>query len=472
MHRREFLRATGGAILATAACGRLSGLPMTTGTTRVAAVGDCMITRKLSILDHNTFGPVRELLRGVDVCFGNCEMTFPDPEMIPAVTGSCGDLNNSAEGPMAEELHWAGFNLMATANNHALDYGPEGMYATSHKLDQAGIAHAGTGRNLADASAPAYWDYSSGRGALVACASSFRNFSAAASGNGEIPGRPGLSPLRVRTQYRVDEEQLKTLQGIARELFPEGSGELVPPATGDFVFLGNHFVAGSPPDVLSEGVARDMERIVASVRRAKRNAGLVIVSIHAHESDRQRVIPAKFLPKFAHACVDAGCDVFVGHGPHVLRGMELYKGKPIFYSLGNFIFEAESMRQIPQEIYDTCSLSGDDPSEFFDRAMKGFAAPEFWQSVLALPSFSGGELSELKLYPIDLQSDLPRAERGAPVLASGKTAKEIIDRLARLSAPFGTRIEFRNGIGHVDVGHNKQAKNFDVGRTRYRSSLA
>jgi poly-gamma-glutamate synthesis protein (capsule biosynthesis protein) len=150
--------------------------------------------------------------------------------------------------------------------------------------------------------------------------------------------------------------------------------------------------------------------------------------------------------------------------------MEIYKGKPIFYSLGNFIFEAESMRQIPQEIYDTCNLSGDDPSEFFDRAMKGFSAPEFWQSALAMPTFHGGELSELKLYPIDLQSDLPRAQRGAPVLASGNTAKEIIDRLAQLSTPFGTRIEFRDGIGHVDVGH-KQAKNFDVGGLRHRSSV-
>ena len=53
-------------------------------------------------------------------------------------------------------------------------------------------------------------------------------------------------------------------------------------------------------------------------------------------------MPADFIPIFARAVIDAGADVFVGHGPHVLRGIEIYKGKPIFYSLSNFIFQNET----------------------------------------------------------------------------------------------------------------------------------
>jgi poly-gamma-glutamate synthesis protein (capsule biosynthesis protein) len=106
---------------------------------RLKAAQRGLLRPAVSIHDHNGFGPLRELLHSADVTLGNCEMTFPDAGMIPAATDNCGDLNNRAEGPMAEELRWAGFNLMGTANNHALDYAPEGMLTSSRKLDQAGI---------------------------------------------------------------------------------------------------------------------------------------------------------------------------------------------------------------------------------------------------------------------------------------------------------------------------------------------
>src|SRR5215472_7344624 len=408
--RREFLsRAARVAMVAAASGWTDRGGPAPKPTITLAAVGDCLITRGFDRQDSG-LQPLLSILRDADVTFGNFEMTLPDPGMYPAATGACGDLNNSADGPMPEELRWAGFNIMGLANNHALDYGIDGMFATAKKVSSAGIVTAGTGRNLQEARSPAYYDSSGGRCALIACASTIRPGSHATEGNGEIPGRPGLNALRVHARYQVNASQLAALKEIQQGLFPGGSQSLIPPPKDETVvnFIGKKFFAGTSPDVITTSELRDLTGIIASVGRARRNADFVLVTIHAHKAHGDREIPATFLPEFAHACIDAGAHAFIGHGPHVLRGIEIYKGKPILYSLGNFIFTAEGMKQIPQEIYDTCSISGDDPSDFFDRAMKGFSDEVYWQSVVAQAIFIHGELSELRLHPIDLQPSLPR----------------------------------------------------------------
>ena len=447
--RREFFNSAGKLTLAATASHWAMPTASSDRAFTLAAVGDCLITRGFLRGDPG-LQPLLSILHSADVTFGNFEMTLPDPSMYPAATGACGDLNNSAEGPMPEELQWAGFKMMSLANNHALDYGVEGMFATAQKVGAAGIAHAGTGRNLQEARAPVFYDSPNGRVALIACASTIRTWSAATEGNGEIPGRPGLSPLRFRTMYRVDASQIETLKKIEQELFPGGRRGLVEaPKTEAFNFLGNDFVAGAPADVVTSSDARDLQGIVAGVRRARRNADFVLVSIHGHEAHRDRESPAEFLVEFAHACIDAGASAFIGHGPHVLRGIEIYKGKPIFYSLGNFIFEAESMRQIPQEIYDTCGISGEDPSDFFDRAMKGFADETYWESVVAQVSYRDGGLSELKLFPVDLQSGLPRAERGMPVRANAEKSRRILERMAKLSQAFGTKLVQDGDVGVI-----------------------
>jgi len=450
MQRREFLSVTAKLAL-TAAASRFASpalaedaRPMT-----LAAVGDCLITRGF-VRNDPKLQPILSILRGADVAFGNFEMTLPDTDMYPTGTGACGDLNNSAEGPMPEELAWAGIKMVGLANNHSLDYGIPGMFATADKVGEAGLVHAGTGRNLEDARAPAFYDSPAGRTALIACASTIRQGSNATPGNGEIPGRPGLNPLRFITTYRVAASQIEALQTIQKDLGMSGRRGLVePPKTDGMNFMGDHFIAGAPPDVITTPNPQDVSGIAASVRRARRNADLVVVGIHAHELHGERDVPATFLPEFAHACIDAGANAFVGHGPHVLRGIEIYKGKPIFYSLGNFIFNAEGMRQIPQELYDTCGIKGDDPSDFFDRAMKSFSDAVYWQSVVAQATFMKGDLHELKLYPITLQPDLPRAERGMPVRADAAESKVILDHLAKLCQPFGTTITQEGDVGVI-----------------------
>jgi len=189
----------------------------------------------------------------------------------------------------------------------------------------------------------------------------------------------------------------------------------------------------------------------------------VIVSIHAHDQAGNIDVPADFLRPFAHAAIDAGADVFVGHGPHVLRGIEIYKGKPIFYSLGNFM-QDDLIKLQPQEAYDNFNLPPSvTPADFFDARWNansfGFRGnKKYWQSVIAEPVFNQKrELQAINLYPIALTySETNPAGRGQPWPANAEEAREIIDRLASLSKPLETKITLQGDQGVVMLG--SQAK--------------
>src|SRR5439155_5017263 len=141
-----------------------------------------------------------------------------------------------------------------------------------------------------------------------------------------------------------------------------------------------------------------------SIKHARRQADLVIVSIHAHEQDIDIDKPATFLTDWAHACIDAGADIVTGSGPHLLRGIELYQGKPIFYSLGNLWFQFETVNVLPADSYemhklDSLKLS---PADVYDQS--GLAAfhndVRYWECVLPVCTFANGELVDIKLHPV------------------------------------------------------------------------
>jgi hypothetical protein len=166
---------------------------------------------------------------------------------------------------------------------------------------------------------------------------------------------------------------------------------------------------------------------------------------------------------FAHAAIDAGADVFVSHGPHVLRGIEIYKGKPIFYSLGNFVFENETMLFQPAESYDSLKLPPTaSVGDYFDTRSgndtKGFPVDkQYWESMVAEVSFSGAHtLDKIKLTPITLGFREPRPDRGQPRLAGPEVAKEVLDNVAKLSELFGTKIRIENNEGYVVVRLDKK----------------
>jgi poly-gamma-glutamate synthesis protein (capsule biosynthesis protein) len=184
---------------------------------------------------------------------------------------------------------------------------------------------------------------------------------------------------------------------------------------------------------------------------------LTLVTIHAHEGTTDRLVPAGFLVTFAHAMIDAGADLFVGHGPHVLRGVELYKGKPIMYSLGDFIFQNETLLRLPSENYEPYDLGAaahvaDFNDRRYDNDRTGFPSDRLiWEAVVAVPRFEGRALAELALHPITLGFGKSRTVRGRPLLAEGDLGRKILDDVQRLSKPFGTTLVVRDGVGYVDT---------------------
>jgi len=454
VERREFLRTT-----LVAAAGMALGPRLLASRGRaltVAAGGDAIITRPLRGLAQPEVLGLLKVFQGADAGFFNCEMTFHEMEGYPTQTGACGDLNLIADPRIAADLKASGFNLTTVANNHALDYGHGGLLATLRHLHQAGIVAAGAGPNLAQARAPRYLDTANGRVALIGCASTFREGSEASPAHADIPGRPGLNPLHLRRIYELPADRLASLRET-QKLLPGSAGGGAA-ATGNGVrFLGNTFREGPQPRVLTEADERDQRAIVEQVGRARAEADVVLVTIHAHESGASREEPAAFLQPFARTCIDAGAHAFLGHGPHVIRPLEMYRGFPIFYSLGNLYFQAETIWQIPQEIYDNCELGQPSPSGFFQKVMpRSFDAPgrdadAIWEAIVPSMRFRDGRLEALTVYPVDLSRALPPTQRGTAGLASGEVAERILARQQKLSAAFGAKLLLRGGIAEVQL---------------------
>ncbi|HTO89437.1 MAG TPA: CapA family protein [Thermoanaerobaculia bacterium] len=407
----------------------------------IALAGDTILTRPLSGRSEPDFLALLDLLRGADAAFTNLETLFHDFEG-PAMPSKP---SLRSDPRLARELAWAGFDLVARANNHASDYGSTGMEETTRHVAAAGIAQAGVGESLAQARRAALFHGPTGTVALVSVTSTFSDFARAGNPRGRIPARPGVNPLRIRTTYVVPPEELETLRRVAREL------DLDPPAEGALDLGGMRLTPGPRPETRTESDPADLEAIAAEVRRASPAADYTIVSIHCHEWAGRREAPPAFLSSFAHAMIDAGADIVVGQGPHVLRGVEIYRGRPIFYSLGNFLFEYETVAELPADDYESVNLPPTArPDDFFDRydqgGSRGYPADEeVWESAVAVTRWKGKRLEAVELHPISLGFGLPRQERGRPQLAGADLSRKILNRLIRLSEPFGTRIELADG---------------------------
>jgi poly-gamma-glutamate synthesis protein (capsule biosynthesis protein) len=422
---------------------------------RIALAGDSIIDRRISVYDEPGYLQMFDRIRSADAAFTNFEMLVHNFEFPGAPVS--GGTYMGAPPWVLDELKWAGFRLFGIANNHAFDFGTEGLLSNLRNLRQSGVVYAGAGENLARARAPGYLDTKKGRVALIACASTFSILSPAGTQRPDMQGRPGLNPLRFKTTYTVEPATLASLRTLARAS-SGGEGGSASEA-GDVHFLGATFRSGDKPAVATEPDAHDLKEITAEVREARRMADWVVVSIHAHEgAPGDREVPAQFLVTFAHAAIDAGADLFVGHGPHVLRAVEIYKGKPIFYSVANFIFQNEALPFQPQESYDQFNLPLEaTTADYFDvrsaNDTRSFPADQkIWDSVLAEAVFNHKrELQHIDLYPITLGFHEGRTKRGRPLPATGELATSIIDRVSKLSKTMGTNIVMQDGKGVVNV---------------------
>lgn len=448
MDRRAFI-SLAGATAAFASLRPLRGLAASRPIT-VAATGDCILTRRVSQIADPGFLDVVKLLRGADCAYGNCELVMADPD--PGFPTAAGNMLSVVVDPhTADEFAWLGFDLLGCANNHSTDYGVDGIRTTRASLDRVGIAHAGTGLNLQEAAAPAYADTPAGRVALVNCASTYQPWSPAVLARGDFKGVPGLNAMHVQRRYQLDRQAFASLESAAQSMAAVAApGKPAP--DGAFTWLGTTFAPGAAPDVVSQVAPDDVARLVEAVRVARRNARLVLVSIHAHETYRNLDTPDTFLQPLARACIDAGADAFFGAGPHVTWGIELYKGRPICYSLGDFFFQYETVRGYAADSYQAYGLDPQTPDH--TRASDAIPLPKdvaLWESVVPLITFGDAGATDMVLHPVDSDMTAPRYARGTPRRATGADAGRIIERVARLSKAYGTAIALEDGVGRVRV---------------------
>jgi poly-gamma-glutamate synthesis protein (capsule biosynthesis protein) len=423
----------------------------------IALTGESLITRRLSVFKEEGFLKLVQMIRDADVSFTNAECVFHDYEAPPwtfpgGMTGAgiyMPGTYMASPSWCIKELQWAGINMVATPNNHTSDFGEAGLLASIRHLDAYGMLHAGSGRNLREARSPAYLDTNQGRVALIASAAW------GPRGRGHVPwpepmgviaaeqspyspGRPGLNLIRHRVVFTVDREAFDTLRRISKELgHEEGARELAlrdnrnvePNLETELYFQGTKFVLGNGFSMKSIADPVDLAENLKWVRDARRMADWVLYSYHDHGICPSLEVPGDHNVEVAHSVIDNGGDVLIGHGPHRDRGIEIYKGKPIFHSLGDDFFDAR------------VASGGDQTS------VRG------WESVIAIVTFKAKKLREIRLYPVDLGMKNPRGQCGRPVLAEpgGDVSNRVLKGMQQMSEPYGTNIEIRDGVGVISV---------------------
>lgn len=400
-------------------------------------------------------------IEAADVSFMNLEIAIHDFEGYPIGDGKY-DAYGQADPPVAMDVKKQGFMIVSRANNHAMDYTEGGMNATSRYLDEAGVYHAGTGSNLAEAREPSYMETEKGIIALISATT--WELGLAGHARKDVIGRPGVNSMRLVPTYHVTPEDYEKVKSVAANM---GMLPKKHEAGFNFPIRGQRFVPSTETKRVFIPHPVDHNENIQAVKDATQISDWVIYSLHDHyegtnppEGYREKEIPVPALVDFAHEVIDAGADIYVSHGPHILRGIEIYKGKPIFYSMGNYIFQSTLAKRQPADLYELWGLDSDKttvglymkrekpPSEFF----KDMA---YWESVVVELDYDGKKLKEIRLIPIHLDMDpsIPlkdqRTKAGVPHKAYGDKAKQIIENMQRLCKLYGTVVEFRDGIGVI-----------------------
>lgn len=309
----------------------------------VVAVGDIMLGRKVGkLLEKSSkgyeysFEQVAETLKKGDVIFGNIESPVTASEKSLS-RGHKIILKCSPKAMSA--IKAAGFNLLSIANNHMMDYYDKGMLDTIDILNKNGIAFSGGGKNLEEA----------------------------------------------RKLAIVEKNGLKY-------------GVLSYTDMAEFTYVG-------PPNISyaagknKAGVApRKLELILEDIARVRSQVDILAISLH-WGVEESFTIPASQV-EFAHKLIDSGADVILGHHPHQFQGIEVYKGKPVIYSMGNFLFDQND--------------------------------PENQESFILNMEYSGTQLKAFSATPVRI------LEKQHVAVQTGKNAAALLEREASLSKKLGS----------------------------------
>jgi poly-gamma-glutamate capsule biosynthesis protein CapA/YwtB (metallophosphatase superfamily) len=338
----------------------------------IVAVGDLVPSRRLPGAGSGSaaFKETVGWLQGADVTFGDLEMPlatagYPREKLI-AFRGA---------PELVEDLSALGFDILSLANNHSMDYGPEALYETMAGLDRVKVRHLGAGRDRSASGRPVVLEVNGSKVGFLAWSCLLPTGAAASD------LRPGLSPLHINSSYEVN-----------------AFTQMEEP--------------GNPPIVRTWGDSADLQQAVDAIGTLRAEVDFLAVSVHWGFGAGEEL--AEYQRPMGHAFIDAGADVVLGNHVHAVHGVEIYEGKVILYSPGNFI------AQQPREGASEAALAVLD-----DMSPDGYLA--------RLEVEPGGDY-QVELVPTSTNSD------GLPEVVTGAARERISGRLRRLSQRLGTEI--------------------------------
>lgn len=426
------------------------------GTYVVAAVGDVLMQEPMGKMISPE---IQRILREADTTIGNKEHYVVDSRNWPHGHG-----NNWAPKELAQDLADLGFDFLAPGEG---DGGVEGMKSSAHWYDKAGIKIAGQGPNLSTARMPVFQQLEKGRVAVVsafpvpdrgagseAIVATNRN-----GNNGE--DRFGLNPLRLTVWHVVTAPMLQQLKAMkdaimARSNEPDVARPiaLIPdPPDRVTLFADQRYLAGAKPGEYHYEMNRsDLEAQILATRNAKEYADFAMFTMHVHQNRSafqaysQDHYPVNYVKELAHTLVENGMDMYVGHGNHTMQGIEIYKGRPIFYNLGNF-----AVHRFGADDSGIGTMTAIERQEGGDEWLQQYIN---LVAYVATSKYVDGVLEEIRIYPVDLgvdRANRPWSKMSVPMTPSPELATRILADVQKYSEPFGTKISVENGVGVIRV---------------------
>lgn len=361
----------------------------------LAAAGDIIMLSAVSGKDAAIYASVAK----ADLATANLEMVVTDSE---AATDKF--INLRLPPRYMDDVTSLGFKAMCVANNHSLDYGVGGLYDTLEFTRQAGIIPVGAGKNVAESVRAEVIESNGRKVAMLGASATLPNSSAAGEHS------PGIAPIRVINRYRIDTVTIDESPGMS-------------------------------PFVETEAVAPDVERLCAAVRACAGEVDHVVVHLHwgvplGWVVQTQDEI-ADYQRPLAHALIDAGANLIIGHHPHYVQGVEFYKDTPILYSLGNFLKHKLSVTGDKQHIHPPYKMS----------SLRGY-----WNKVGALAQIEWNAPGQRPVCKFEI---LQLDDNGEPHRATRETGQAMLDNMKEQCAGWGTSATLEEGPdGQVCISFN------------------
>ena len=491
----------------------------------VVGVGDLLQFQPFAVSNDPDIQSLLEVVRKADLAVGDLENEVYDFDAF----GHAGA--NLATKEVADDWARMGIDMVTRANNQ--DQRAPGLWEDLRQMERVGIVHVGVARSLPEARMPRYFATPKGLAGFAGVYADGGTDPCCAGGRpvyvtavqldqvraikasilarrpevetpvpdpkadppgavdlfgltfrlgpppiapppreaGEPASAPGygvVNALRLTLFHGVTAGQMAQLRAIAGDT---GAGP-------DLHAFGTQFrVMDRPGEHSFDMDPGDRRATLEQIRTGKQASDIMVANAHWHQNryDFQAYsydhFPADFEIAFAHDAVDQGADVFIAQGVHTIKGVEIYKGKPIFYGTSTFVWQsaikplpkgalplpagqqraaAVTAPVAPPALADAAARAPDAIVGEHETQGRTGQLRSNLEAILAYSHFENGRLAEVRIYPVDLgQTPRPGSQLGIPRRPSPEVARKILSEVIEYSRPFGTKIEIRDGIGVI-----------------------